>query len=88
MASGPLHVSAARELFKNRPRLAAEMVHDALGHPVPALTEARVEASDLTEIVPSNCRADGIVVLLVGEQQRPAMAIVVEVQLGVDPDKP
>ncbi|WP_437502503.1 hypothetical protein [Sorangium sp. So ce1099] len=75
------------ELFKNRPRLAAEMLQDALGHPVPAFTEARVASSDLTEIVPSDRRADVIVVLLVGEQQRPAMAIVVEVQLGVDPDK-
>ncbi|WP_437905368.1 hypothetical protein WME95_44870 [Sorangium sp. So ce327] len=76
------------ELFKNRPTLAAEMLHDALGHPVPTFTEARVETSDLTEIVPSDRRADVVVVLLVGEQQRPAMAIVVEVQLGVDPDKP
>ncbi|XXY44926.1 hypothetical protein WME91_33500 [Sorangium sp. So ce269] len=76
------------ELFKNRPRLAAEMLQDALGQPVPAFTEARVESSDFTEIVPSDRRADVIVVLLVGEQQRPAMAIVVEVQLGVDPDKP
>ncbi|KYF47953.1 hypothetical protein BE08_37720 [Sorangium cellulosum] len=76
------------ELFKNRPTLAAELLHDALGHPVPAFTEARIEASDLTEIVPANRRADVIVVLLVGEQQRPAMAIVVEVQLSVDPDKP
>ncbi|WP_438015750.1 hypothetical protein WMF18_33475 [Sorangium sp. So ce315] len=76
------------ELFKNRPTLAAELLHDALGHPVPAFMEARIEASDLTEIVPSNRRADVIVVLLVGEQQRPAMAIVVEVQLSVDPDKP
>ncbi|WP_437991362.1 hypothetical protein [Sorangium sp. So ce145] len=74
------------ELFKNRPTLAAEMLHDALGHPVPTFTEARVESSDFTEIVPSDRRAD-VVVLLVGEQQ-PAMAIVVEVQLGVDPDKP
>ncbi|HTN88385.1 MAG TPA: hypothetical protein VL242_32115 [Sorangium sp.] len=63
------------ELFKNRPRLAAEMLHDALGHPVPAFTAARVDA-DLTEIVPSNRRAYVIVVLLVGEQQRPAMAVV------------
>ncbi|WP_437296225.1 hypothetical protein [Sorangium sp. So ce426] len=63
------------------------MLHDALGHPVPTFTEARVESSDFTEIVPSDRRAD-VVVLLVGEQQRPAMAIVVEVQLGVDPDKP
>ncbi|MGK3999931.1 hypothetical protein [Sorangium sp. So ce1024] len=77
------------ELFKNRPTLAAELLHDALGHPVPAFTEARIEASDLTEIVPSNRRADVIVVLLVGEQQQqPAMAIVVEVQLSVDSDKP
>ncbi|WP_438033905.1 hypothetical protein [Sorangium sp. So ce204] len=75
------------ELFKNRPTLAAEMLHDALGHPVPTFTEARVESSDFTEIVPSDRRAD-VVVLLVGEQQRPAMAIVVEVQLRVDPDKP
>ncbi|WP_437326105.1 hypothetical protein [Sorangium sp. So ce381] len=76
------------ELFKNRPTLAAEMLNDALGHPVPTFTEARVESSDFTEIVPSDRRADVVVVLLVGEQQRPAMAIVVEVQLGVDPDKP
>src|SRR5688572_29116795 len=32
------------ELFKNRPTLAAEMLHDALGQPVPAFTEARVDA--------------------------------------------
>ncbi|MGK4008310.1 hypothetical protein WMF31_37200 [Sorangium sp. So ce1036] len=76
------------ELFKNRPTLAAEMLQDALGQPVPAFTEARVVSSDLTEIQPSDRRADVIVVLLVGEQQRPAMAIVVEVQLGVDPEKP
>ncbi|WP_437971181.1 hypothetical protein WMF04_18635 [Sorangium sp. So ce260] len=76
------------ELFKNRPTLAAEMLQDALSQPVPAFTEARVESSDLAEIVPSDRRADVVVVLQVGDQQRPAMAIVVEVQLGVDPDKP
>ncbi|KYF76358.1 hypothetical protein BE18_53490 [Sorangium cellulosum] len=76
------------ELFKNRPTLAAELLQDALGQPVPAFTEARVESSDLAEIIPSDRRADVIVVLLVGEQERPAMAIVVEVQLGVDLDKP
>ncbi|AUX46759.1 hypothetical protein SOCE26_082680 [Sorangium cellulosum] len=76
------------ELFKNRPTLAAEMLQDALGQPVPAFTEARVESSDLSEIVPSDRRADAVIVLLVGEQQRPAMAIVVEVQLGPDLDKP
>ncbi|WP_438022630.1 hypothetical protein [Sorangium sp. So ce233] len=76
------------ELFKNRPRLAAEMLQDALGQPVPAFTDARVVSSDLTEVIPSDRRADVIVVLLVGERQQPAMAIVVEVQLRADPDKP
>lgn len=76
------------ELFKNRPTLAAEMLQEALGQPIPAFTEARVESSDLAEIVPSDRRADVIVVLLVGEKQQRAMAIVVEVQLGPDPDKP
>ena len=47
------------ELFKNRPRLAAEMLQDALGHLVPAFTEARVASSDLTEIVPSDRRRGG-----------------------------
>ncbi|XXY47535.1 hypothetical protein WME91_46780 [Sorangium sp. So ce269] len=42
------------DLFKNRPTLAAEMLHGALGQPMPSFTEARVESSDLTEIVPSN----------------------------------
>ncbi|WP_437675375.1 hypothetical protein [Sorangium sp. So ce131] len=76
------------ELFKNRPTLAAELLQDALGQPVPAFTEACVESSDLAEIIPADRRADVIVDLLVDEQQRPAMAIVVEVQLGPDPDKP
>ncbi|AUX36429.1 hypothetical protein SOCE836_086360 [Sorangium cellulosum] len=75
------------ELFKNRPTLAAEMLQSALGQRIPTFQEARVESSDLTEIVPSDRRAD-LVVVLVGAQQRPAMGIVVEVQLGVDPDKP
>ncbi|WP_437607560.1 hypothetical protein WMF20_42910 [Sorangium sp. So ce834] len=75
------------ELFKNRPTLAAEMLQDALGQPIPTFTEARIESSNLAEIVPSDRRAD-LVVVLVGEQQRPALAIVVEVQLGTDPDKP
>ncbi|WP_437810087.1 hypothetical protein [Sorangium sp. So ce1078] len=75
------------ELFKNRPTLAAEMLQGALGQRIPTFQEARVESSDLTEIVPSARRAD-LVIVLVGARQRPAMGIVVEVQLGTDPDKP
>jgi hypothetical protein len=75
------------ELFRKRPALAAEILRDVLGQPVPAFNKARIESADLTEIVPADRRAD-LVVVLVDEQQRPAMSIVVEVQLGVDPDKP
>jgi hypothetical protein len=76
------------ELFKNRPTLAAEMLHDALRQPVPAFTEVRVESSGLAEVIPSDRRADVIVLLLVRERERSAMAIVFEVQRGVGPDKP
>ena len=32
-------------LFRNRPRLAAELLHDALGLGLPAFTEARIESA-------------------------------------------
>ncbi|XXY44023.1 hypothetical protein WME91_28850 [Sorangium sp. So ce269] len=75
---------ALLHLFRNRPVLAAEVLRDTLGAPVPRFTEARIEPADLTEIVPVEHRADLVVLLLDG---RPVLAIVVEAQLGRDPDK-
>ncbi|KYF81819.1 hypothetical protein BE20_44000 [Sorangium cellulosum] len=75
---------ALLHLFRNRPTLAAEVLRDTLGAPVPRFTEARIEPADLTEIVPVEHRADLVVLLLDG---RPVLAIVVEAQLGRDPDK-
>ncbi|WP_437312330.1 hypothetical protein [Sorangium sp. So ce388] len=75
---------ALLHLFRNRPALAAEVLRDTLGAPVPRFTEARIEPADLTEIVPVEHRADLVVLLLDG---RPVLAIVVEAQLGRDPDK-
>lgn len=71
-------------LFRNRPTLAPELLQDALGLGLPAWSEARVESAELTEVVPTEYRADLVVLLLEG---RPVFAIVVEVQLARDEDK-
>ena len=71
-------------LFRNRPTLAAEVLRETLGAPVPRFTEARIEPGELTEVVPVERHADLVVLLLDG---RPVLAIVVEAQLGRDPDK-
>jgi hypothetical protein len=72
-------------LFRNRPTLAAEVIRDALGVPVPSFGEARLEPSDLTEVVPRELRADQVVVLYEDGDAR--LAIVVEAQLQVDSRK-
>jgi hypothetical protein len=71
-------------LFRNRPALAPELLRDALGLSLPPWTEARVESAELTEVVPTEYRADLVVLLLEG---KPCFAIVVEVQLSRDEDK-
>jgi hypothetical protein len=71
-------------LFRNRPALAAELLRDALGLALPPWSEARVESAELTEVVPTEYRADLVVLLSEGE---PLFAIVVEVQLSQDKDK-
>jgi hypothetical protein len=71
-------------LFRNRPTLAAELLQDALGLELPAWSEARVESAEFTQVVPTEYRADLVVLLLDG---KPILAIVVEVQLSRDEDK-
>ncbi|EYF04458.1 hypothetical protein [Chondromyces apiculatus] len=71
-------------LFRNRPTLAAEMLREMFGVPVPPFTEARVEPAELTEILPAARHADLVILLLDG---RPVLAIVVEAQLCRDPEK-
>lgn len=73
------------DLFKNRPSLAAEILIEVLGFPLPAYTEARLASADLTEIQPAEYRADAVVLLL--DQDNPVRVIIVEVQLAVDARK-
>lgn len=73
------------DLFKNRPSLAAEILVEVLGVSLPPYTQARLAATDLTEIQPAEYRADAVVVLL--DRDLPVRVIIVEVQLAVDPRK-
>jgi hypothetical protein len=73
------------DLFKNRPSLAAEILAEVLGVSLPPYTQARLAATDLTEIQPAEYRADAVVVLL--DRDIPVRVIIVEVQLAVDPRK-
>jgi hypothetical protein len=79
-----LRHEALLELFRNRPALAAELLRDALGVELPAYAEARAESAELTQVVPTEYRAD--LVVLLGDA-RPRFAIVVEVQLSPDEEK-
>jgi hypothetical protein len=66
------------DLFKNRPSLAAEILVEVPGVSLPPYTEARLAATDLTEIQPAEYRADAVVILL--DRDLSVRVIIVEVQ--------
>jgi hypothetical protein len=71
-------------LFRNRPALAAELLREALHVDLPGYTDVRIDSADLTDIQPAEYRADMVILLL---KDKPALGIVVEVQLSVDNNK-
>jgi hypothetical protein len=71
-------------LFQRRPELAPELLQGPLGLKLPAWTEAKVEPSEFTQLVPTEYRADAVVLL---QADKPVLAVVVEVQLSRDDDK-
>jgi hypothetical protein len=71
-------------LFRNRPMLAPELLRDVLHVALPAYTDVRVESAELTSILPTEYRADLVVLLVEG---KPVLGIIVEVQLREDHDK-
>ena len=79
-----LHEGIVR-LLSDRPELAVTLLRDLLGIDVPEYGEVRLESADLGDLAPAARHADVVVVLLVDET--PVLAIVVEVQLAIDPDK-
>jgi hypothetical protein len=72
------------ELFRNRPSMAPELLRDALHMALPRFTEARIDSADLTDVQPTEYRADLVVLLL---DEVPVFGIVVEAQLSRDNDK-
>jgi hypothetical protein len=75
---------ALLQLFRNRPKLAPELLRDALSVDLPAYTDARIDSAELNEVQPTEYRADLVVLLLEGV---PVYGIVVEVQLAPDERK-
>jgi hypothetical protein len=78
------HHEALLQLFRNRPRLAPELLSEALQQPLPEFTEVRVESAQLSDIQPAEYRADLVILLL---ERRPVLGIVLEVQLARDDTK-
>jgi hypothetical protein len=78
---------ALLQLFRNRPTLAPELLRDVLHTPVPAFDHVRVGDVTLTELVPTEYRADLVLLLEGADGAAPAAALVVEAQLGRDADK-
>jgi hypothetical protein len=77
---------ALLQLFRNRPTLGPELLRDALHARVPPYDHVRIGDATLTEIVPTEYRAD-LVLLLEAASDAPQAAVVIEAQLGRDPDK-
>jgi hypothetical protein len=71
-------------LFRNQPELAAQLLREALHVDLPAYTEARLASSDLTEVVPTEFRADAVVLLV---EEKPVLGVIVEAQLSRDDRK-
>lgn len=72
-------------MFRVRPALAADLLAGPLRVPVPPFEAARLSSSELTEVAPTEYRADAVVTLNVGG--KPVLGVVIEVQLHKDPRK-
>ncbi|MFI6040077.1 hypothetical protein ACIA8C_00480 [Nocardia sp. NPDC051321] len=69
------------DLFRQRPQLAADLL-TVLDTPLPEFDHARLESGDFPDIDPTEYRADAVVVLATGT--KPALAVIIEVQLKPD----
>jgi hypothetical protein len=74
------------ELFRNRPRLAPELLRDAFHEEVPPFEAVRVSDANVTVLVPAEFRTD-LVLVLEGGDGTPQGAVVVEAQLAPKDEK-
>ena len=73
------------ELIRLCPAFAAEMLAGVADLVVPEMSRRSLGSPDLSEVVPTERRADAVVTL--NQDSRAVLGIVVEVQLGHDSDK-
>ncbi len=76
---------AIRDLFRDRPAFAAELLADVLGATIPSYSEARVADGTYPQNAAPVLSADAVVELLAGDTV--VLSVVVEVQLGRDIQK-
>src|SRR3954466_4498988 len=57
------------EMFRDRPALAAELLGGTLRVPIPSFHEARLSSAELTDVVPTEYRADAVVILAAPDGQ-------------------
>lgn len=69
------------QLFHNRPSMAPELLREVLHVGLPNFTEVQIYSADLTDVQPTEYRADLVLRLLDGTE---VLGIVVEVQLSPD----
>jgi hypothetical protein len=73
------------EMFRDRPGLAADLLRGPLHVEVPDFQGAHLSAGELTDVAPTEYRADAVVTL--DDSSRTVQAVVVEVQLRIDARK-
>ena len=73
------------ELFRNRPRLAAELIRDGLGIELPDFDDVASDSIEFNQIKPAEYRCDHVAVLAAAGKA--LLGIVVEVQRKPDDDK-
>lgn len=84
VSSVPVVLSSLHEalvqLFRHRPSLAAELLTDPFEMRLPPWEQVRLDSGELTDLAPTEYRADAVVTLCAGGT--PVLAVVVEAQLG------
>ncbi|NEE03558.1 hypothetical protein [Phytoactinopolyspora halotolerans] len=76
------------EMFRARPALATDLLVGPLNVAVPAYERATVASADLTTLAPAEFRADAVLTFTTAaDDETPALAVIVEVQLHEDENK-
>jgi hypothetical protein len=72
-------------MFRDQPGFVADVLRDVLGITIPDFTQAQLTSSDLTDVAPTEYRADAVITL--ANDTGLVLAVVIEAQLRIDPRK-